>query len=264
MSNTSCSLHHAILSDVPVLAQISADAFATDRHTQMKYLGQPRKAISDMFSESFLPLFNRPARYVVLKATDNSTNEIAGSVCWAFHGYEEQAGPMFAKKGTEDEEDEQFRAKNNPEKGLQVTVQNSGHGSEHPTAEKDKNNSSQTPIQVLESITDQDMDRWMKILMPEGTRCMILVMIAVSPKYQSRGVGSALIRWGTSRADADGVFCWVHASDAGHKMFAKQGFKELGKLQVDLDEYASGPCEEEGTNGKWGKYIFRYLKRPLE
>jgi hypothetical protein len=123
-----------------------------------------------------------------------------------------------------------------------------GHGQSQTKV--DSEHSDQTPIQRLESITNQDMVRWQKILMPDGTKCMIIVAIAVSPTYQSHGVGSALIRWGTAKADVDGVFCWVHASEAGHKVFAKEGFTEVGRLEVDLDEFAPGPREDEDGNGE--------------
>ena len=50
---------------------------------------------------------------------------------------------------------------------------------------------------------------------------MGLVAIAVDPIYQVRGVGSALIRYGTGIADQEGVYCWVHASEAGWSVFEK-------------------------------------------
>jgi hypothetical protein len=115
------------------------------------------------------------------------------------------------------------------------------------------------PIERLEAMTDADLQRWIDILMPKGTKCIYTVSLAVS-RYHSRGVGSALLRLGTARTDKDGVFCWVHASEAGYRLFEEEGFKVVGTLDVDLDNYAPAPCS--GTaDGRWGHYVFRYMKR---
>ena len=79
-----------------------------------------------------------------------------------------------------------------------------------------KESSEITPLQKLESIRNEDMERWQRILMPNGTDGMVIGAIVVSPSHQSRGVGPALIRWGTAQADRAGFPCWVHASEAGY------------------------------------------------
>ena len=54
------------------------------------------------------------------------------------------------------------------------------------------------------------------------------------------------------KADRDGVFCWVHTSEAGQRMFSKQGFVVVGSLSVDLDEYAT--VKYDGAeDGRWGE-----------
>lgn len=114
--------------------------------------------------------------------------------------------------------------------------------------------------------------------MPTGTSCFYIMSIVVGPKHQGKGVGSALVRYGTGRAhdaskelDTD-VFCWVHSSEAGARLFEKEGSKRVGRLEVDLDEFAGGrevpqntavPVSK-GNDGTvkmgWGTYVFRYLK----
>ena len=45
-------------------------------------------------------------------------------------------------------------------------------------------------------------------------------------------------------------------------MFAKHGFEIVGEFDIDLDEFAVGPPPDGlGQDGKWGHYVFRYLKR---
>jgi hypothetical protein len=75
------------------------------------------------------------------------------------------------------------------------------------------------------------------------------------------GVGSALIQYGNNIADTLGLFMWVHSSDQAWRAYAKFGFKVVGELDVDLDEYAPSPPEDEGMGGMWGRYVIRYMER---
>lgn len=59
----------------------------------------------------------------------------------------------------------------------------------------------------LEAFCTADMNRWISKIMTPGTKCGYLTSCLVDPLYQGRGVGSALIRWGTERAAREGVFC---------------------------------------------------------
>ena len=121
------------------------------------------------------------------------------------------------------------------------------------------------PIKRVTSITDADMKRWQAILMQAGTWCMFIVGLSVAPEYHGLGVGIALMRWGTTNADADGVFCWVHSSDLAHSFYAEEWFETVGLLDVDLDECAPGTPDEDDRDGKWGLYVFSYMERlPFE
>ncbi|UKZ66980.1 uncharacterized protein TrAtP1_008144 [Trichoderma atroviride] len=116
------------------------------------------------------------------------------------------------------------------------------------------------PIKRLETLTSGDLDAWQKEVMPEGTKCLIVVGLSVSPKFQRRGIGSALLRWGTSICDQKGVFAWVHSSEPAWRAYEKAGFQVIRSLDVDLDEYAPCSPPNEGPDAKWGHYVFRYMK----
>ncbi|KAG4429455.1 hypothetical protein IFR05_015066 [Cadophora sp. M221] len=92
-----------------------------------------------------------------------------------------------------------------------------------------------------------------------GTKCMNLSLLMTDPKYQRRGIGTALLKWGHERADREGVPCFLIASPAGHPLYVHVGWKVIGEpMQVDLKnwaEYAAG-----GDMG-WGTYRFYYMLR---
>lgn len=98
---------------------------------------------------------------------------------------------------------------------------------------------------------------------------MYIYGISVHPAHQGKGIGRALIRYGTRKADEAQVKAWVHASDnpASVAAFQKEGFveQEWATLKVELDEYASRPVEPENVsavaNGRWGSYTWRHMLR---
>ncbi|TFK50450.1 acyl-CoA N-acyltransferase [Heliocybe sulcata] len=223
----------ALPQDVPRMSEIFGAAFADDRHTQMKTVLTGMEPQVKGMGEGLSYWLTIPERCKVMKAVDSSTGEVAGWVVWGFRGY-----PQPEKK-EQRKEDESTQKEAKPEE---------------PKAEpKEK-----TSLERLKELTDADLEEWMETFMPPGIKCMYIIATSVHPAYQGRGIGSALIGWGTSKADQDGVFCWVHASEAGRRAFKKAGFEEQGMLTVALDHYAPKPRED---GSKWGTYTFTYMKR---
>lgn len=70
---------------------------------------------------------------------------------------------------------------------------------------------------------------------------MFVVSLAVSPLHYRSGVGTALLEYGTKMADKKCVFIWVHSSMGAVKSYESVGFKRVGSLDMDLDEYAPRP-----------------------
>jgi predicted N-acetyltransferase YhbS len=91
--------------------------------------------------------------------------------------------------------------------------------------------------------------------MPEGTKCWIIATLIVALKFQRGGVGRALMEWGTSRAEREVVFAWVHGSDGSWQAYRACGFEVVRQLRVLLDEYAEGRLWESarGKNGRGGR-----------
>jgi ribosomal protein S18 acetylase RimI-like enzyme len=60
-----------------------------------------------------------------------------------------------------------------------------------------------------------------------------LPMIGVNPSEQGRGVGSALLRKGLARCDADGLPAYLEATSLRNISFYEQfGFEAVGRIQA--------------------------------
>ncbi|KAJ3938974.1 uncharacterized protein N0V96_011086 [Colletotrichum fioriniae] len=126
----------------------------------------------------------------------------------------------------------------------------------------------QRTIDDLGALTNASMNYWVKRFMPEGCKCRFLCTYVVHPDHQSRGIGSALMKWGTDKADREpGVYCWVQSSMGGQKAFERQGFREMGRLEAELDEFAGGVkpggtlASVTGSEESWGRYSWVYMRR---
>ncbi|CAL5872742.1 uncharacterized protein PFLUO_LOCUS7009 [Penicillium psychrofluorescens] len=252
--NTAFAIKAASISDVPTLAKISSDSFLEDRHTQMKSQGENPYDLEQSMA-AYLPRQIASPTSVLLKAVDESTGEIVGWISWGFRGFSpaEIAGP---------DPDATALISNEVESQKPAEEEKRVQASQEQQAKSEPGPVDDSPIKQLERITDADLRRWMDKVMPEGTRCMFVVSLCVSPKWQGKGVGASLLHWGTRKADAAGVFIWVHSSEGAWRMYQKHGFETLETLDVDLDQYApSLLLNNQGRTEKWGHYVFRYMKR---
>ncbi|KAJ5808037.1 hypothetical protein N7474_009306 [Penicillium riverlandense] len=252
--NTAFTIKAASISDVPTLAKIFSDSFLDDRHTQMKSQGKDPYDLEQSMAAD-LPRQIASPTSILLKAVDESTGEIVGWISWGFRGFShteiagldpDVAGLISNEPGSQKPAEKEKRIEASQER--------------QPKFEPDLVDES--PIKQLERITDADLRRWMDKVMPDGTRCMFVISLCVSPKWQGKGVGASLLHWGTQTADAVGAFIWVHSSEGAWRMYQKHGFEILETLDVDLDRYAPSPLlNNRGGIEKWGHYVFRYMKR---
>ncbi|OKL59616.1 hypothetical protein UA08_05446 [Talaromyces atroroseus] len=246
MSAAQYSILLASPTEASILGKISGDSFLTDRHTQMKGLGKNPYKLENSMAAAVARQALSPS-IVVLKAVDNETGEIAGWVSWIFRGF------------TVEETVEIRDAVPYVDTTLKSLEQSNDKPIPKGQIRKDRDAVEDDPIKELEKLTDEDLKSWMSKLMADDTRCMYISSLCVAPKWQSKGVGSALLRWGTKTADTAGVFIWVHSSENAWHLYAKYGFKVIGTLDVDLDQYAPAPAPDNG--GKWGHYVFWYMRR---
>jgi GNAT superfamily N-acetyltransferase len=226
--------------DVTTLANIMVEAMSNDRHTQLKTLGDVSYTRAAGNIEDLLSGIKHP-KTVYVKAVHGETGDILGCISLWYVGFQEQdvphTDPAEGWEGSLEDLEEQGRA----------------GGEKRNVDERAKK-----LIDDLDAWEGADMKRWQDVLMPEGSKCIIITRLQVALAAQGKGVGTALVKWSTDEADKHGVYMWVHSSEA-YRVYEKSGFDTVGTLDVDMDAYAPAPPPE---GGKWGHYLIRYMKRP--
>lgn len=241
--SSSFSLQPATSADIPALAEISGLSFENDRHTQLKaaHPTRPYDHAAGM-AGGFEYWLSLPKGQIELtKAVDDETGQILGFVCWGFRLEKPQQQPQQQTASSAGQEESISTSTSSDEK------------TDAPDLDA---------LARLEELTSDHLAQYQEKVMPPGTRAMYIACISVRPDQHGRGVGSALVRRGTERADAEGVFCWVHASEDGARVFRRCGFEVDDTLEVDLDHWAGQMgIKAPGGEEKWGTYTFRYMIR---
>ncbi|PTB65605.1 acyl-CoA N-acyltransferase [Trichoderma citrinoviride] len=71
----------------------------------------------------------------------------------------------------------------------------------------------------------------------EGKSHVYLKLLHTDPDHQRRGAGGMLLKWGTAEADRLGLVSYLEASEEGRPLYEKYGFKEVGRIVVDLSKW---------------------------
>ncbi|KAK2614625.1 hypothetical protein N8I77_001434 [Diaporthe amygdali] len=249
---SSFSLKPVVPSDFPAMAKMCGLAFEHDRHTMLKaaHPTNPYDHAAGM-TGAFEYWLSRPAGKLELtKAVDDATGEILGFVCWG----------MSLDPNTKQTKSEDGPPAEEGDKGAEVSVEQPNNASS--TDDVASQGTSPDPLEQLEEMTSSHLAAFQERVMPDGVRCMYVITITVHPNHQRRGIGPALIKQGTDRADAEGVFCWVHSSEAGVHTYQKCGFEEDDTLQIDLDDWARKlEIKPPAGDDRWGIYTFKYMIR---
>ncbi|OIW35218.1 hypothetical protein CONLIGDRAFT_639518 [Coniochaeta ligniaria NRRL 30616] len=174
----------------------------------------------------------------IVKAVDDEDGQIVGWACWVLR--------------------DDAQAKSSPsapaqEPGAQTLPPQPQPSSTPPS----------DPARALGALMRADTTRWEEAYL-SSKKTMVLQALATAPSHQGRGIGTQLVQWGVDRADAEGLPCWAHASPAGYALYEPTGFREVGRCEFDLGEWApdGGSGEGDGDGRGWGVYVFRYMMRP--
>lgn len=61
----------------------------------------------------------------------------------------------------------------------------------------------------------------------------VLDLLQTDPKFQGRGAGGMLIKWGLDIADERHVPAYLESSPVAHKLYQKHGFQDIDELVLD-------------------------------
>ena len=75
-----------------------------------------------------------------------------------------------------------------------------------------------------------------------------LEMLATDPKYQGKGAGSMMMRWGLEQADEQCTEAYLEASPDAVPLYEKFGFREAGRTDTFINN--------ERVNGMWYRNLF--------
>ncbi|KAJ3168150.1 hypothetical protein HDU88_001588 [Geranomyces variabilis] len=77
-----------------------------------------------------------------------------------------------------------------------------------------------------------------------------LNLLAVDPAMQRKGIGEMLSRWGMDRAERDGLYVTLYATEDGGRLYRRLGFVVTGKLVRDVEGTTDG--ELDADEMRWG------------
>lgn len=80
-----------------------------------------------------------------------------------------------------------------------------------------------------------------------GQAYLYMRLLVVLPAYQRQGLGSRLLRWGLTHADAMALPAWIDASPAGLGLYRTMGWSEVATFVIDLAEWGGRDGDREVT-----------------
>ncbi|ETS80251.1 hypothetical protein PFICI_07780 [Pestalotiopsis fici W106-1] len=209
-------------------------------------LGRDPDTFKGLLSKSIETWMSDPNAQLI-KAVATNEEDIVGYACWVT----EDAAPEAKHNPTKPESVSKTVGEQQPQ---EITGANDNDSVRHAAPDLQQ----QKPLpQDLGKLMRQDLVARKRELVG-NERHLVLQALVTDPQWQNRGIGAQLVRWGTIRADVEGLACWAHASPSGFGVYLRAGFQELGSSEYALDDYL--PESEQGKS-QWGTYTFRYMVR---
>jgi len=164
-------------------------------------------------------------QFLIMKAIDVETSEIAACAIWQFKNYEledTKSHPQYLAAA-----------------GMMLL--------------DDSKDDKPTLGQYVNDSINEFLKSWSK------TKFLYVAVLMTDPRFQRRGYGTALMKYGHSRADQDNVPAILVASPIGHPLYLSLGWRELSTgLEIDLRRWI--PYADKGDQG-WGVYRFYHMLR---
>ncbi|PGH17835.1 hypothetical protein AJ80_04658 [Polytolypa hystricis UAMH7299] len=78
----------------------------------------------------------------------------------------------------------------------------------------------------LDSMSDVRERLW------QGRPHILCGILCVHADHHGRGAGTALMKWGMDRAQSLGLPCYLEATEMGHPLYQKLGFKDVDVVEI--------------------------------
>jgi GNAT superfamily N-acetyltransferase len=217
--------------DIPAMIQVIIDAQSSDVLSWFTYpTEEDKKKIALDMTQELEKIWDSPAARFV-KAVDVETGEIASVALWQLKGYnfKNEEGNYELNSLLDS-----FRLPPRSRDG-----------------EKD-------PRQILGDHIHAKFAEFFASW-TDNTKHMYLAVLMTAPRFQRRGYGTALLKWGYKVADREGIPLFLVATPVGHPVYLHQGWKEVnGTLEINMKKWVAGA---EGGDRGWGTYTFYYMMR---
>ncbi|PNS17553.1 hypothetical protein CAC42_8096 [Sphaceloma murrayae] len=97
----------------------------------------------------------------------------------------------------------------------------------------------ETRVEVVSACVPE-MDKARAKHFAAGEDHIFLNQIKTLPKYQGKGAGAMLMKWGTDLADGERLPIRLESSPAGRSLYLKSGFEILAEVNHDVSRFG-GP-----------------------
>ncbi|KAM0562013.1 hypothetical protein ACHAPJ_002455 [Fusarium lateritium] len=205
-------VHISSLWRLDELVDLAAEAFIEDPYWSTVVPGRHE------YPESFRQIWSRQllvehgkkgtVTLAVCRDGDDGRSQFLGFAIWSRHGTSDATRSWQGQDDTRDKKLTRIR----------VMWNSIIHGEPLGVSDEDRNEAAEA-FKNAERL--YPAERWH------------LSYLAVSPKFQRRGVGKSLVSWGLERCEEEGVPAVLEASVAGRSLYENMGFCEIGRVIYD-------------------------------
>ncbi|EEA26208.1 hypothetical protein TMatcc_005538 [Talaromyces marneffei ATCC 18224] len=219
--------------DIPELVRVWLAAERTNllmfyhfptEESRSEYAREVIKQFEDNFDQPHL---------LILKAVDPETKQIAAMAVWQKMGYKDcaRSDGLFAAAGLM----------------LNGTLESSRDGFT-------PNSVTQSLERYIATQFEQFLASWSR-----DSKHLYLALLMTDPRFQRRGIGTAMLEWGHEHADEAGIPAFLIASPVGHPLYQHVGWKDVDtSLEIDMSQWAG---RAQGHDMGWGVYKYYYMLR---
>lgn len=206
------------------------------------------KAVHDL-EAGLLASLDDPAHFMVMKAVDPETGELASYAIWERISHRDRRTAPDAAR--EEGEVEKLSGALSPP-GPKKDEEKKAGEAENP------DDPHRSLGAYISAETTRFRDAW-----AVGMDYIELRGLATAPQFQRRGYATALMEWGHRWTDGEGRVGFLVGSPMARPLYASLGWHEVGQIIVDMREWVPGARAGDRGWGTWKLYHMIRLPRAV-